>query len=50
MENTVQNLMCLETNQDIVAEIVLQGYREIQDGKGIDGEEFFEEFEQRYSK
>lgn len=50
MENTVQNLLCFETNPDVVAEIVLQGYREIQEGKGIDGEEFFKEFEQRYSK
>ncbi|MBQ8519079.1 MAG: hypothetical protein IJ455_05725 [Agathobacter sp.] len=50
MENTVRNLMCLETDPNIVAELVLQGYREIQDGKGIDGEEFFKEFEQRYSE
>lgn len=36
--------------KNIVVELVLQGYREIQEGKGIDGEEFFKEFEQRYSK
>ena len=50
MEYTVQNLMSFETNPDIIAELVLQGYQEIQEGKGIDGEEFFKEFEQRYSK
>ena len=49
-ENMLQDLMCLESNLDIVTEIVLQGYREIQEGKGIDGEEFFKEFEQRYSQ
>lgn len=50
MENTVQNLMCFETNPNIVAELVLQGYREIQEGKGVAGEEFIKEFEQRYSE
>lgn len=47
MECTIENLMSFETDSDVVVELVLQGYREINEGKGVDGDEFFEEFQRR---
>lgn len=43
-------IMAMEENQKNVREMVMESYRDMQEGKGRDYKEFFSELESRYDR